>query len=231
MKHWIVAITLISLSAIAIADDDKKNRIRDQVSLTAEATEQVDNDTIVAVLYAQQEGNDPTALAAKVNNAVQWAITQAGKHKDIEVKTQSYNTQPVYQKSRLSGWRVRQSIELKSQNTPLLSQLIGDLQARLSVQSVDYKVSDKLRLEVEDRLIAKAIAAFEARAKLVKKTMGREGYRLVDMNIMTSSPAIPRPQYRMAMAAEESVAKAPAILAGKRKLVVNIQGKIQLTRD
>ena len=230
MKHGLIVIAFLAANSLAFAGD-KDELHYDQVSLSAESSENVENDTVIASLYAQQEGNDPTALSRKVNETIEWAISQAKQYPTIELKTLSYTTQPTYQKSRLSGWRVKQSIQIKSKNIPALSELVGKLQSRISVQSISYSVSDELRRSVEDRLITGAIKSFEARADLIGRTMDRKGYQLVDMDVMTANMPGPRPSMRMSAMSDSAVAKAPSIVAGTQKLKVTVRATIQLNRD
>lgn len=231
MKAILFAIVLAGYSTLPLADTSKPPQF-DRISLSASASENIANDILVATLFAQQEGDKPATLSEKINKAIKWAIAIAKKHPEIEVRTQAYSTQPVYNKNRVVGWRVKQSIELKSKNIPLLSKLIGELQEQLSVQSMAYQVSDDLRQTAEDRLIAQAIHAFEQRAQLVKTTMRRSGYQLVDMDINTANGPAPRPYIRSSALTTNAVAKsAPTIVAGSKKLTVNIRGTVQLSRD
>jgi len=221
------AVTLLlSLGLCAAQAADEPPLTYDRVSLSANAGQEVNNDTLVAVMYAQQEGNDATRLARQVNKQIAGAVEQAKANPAVKVQTLEYNTTPVYRKQALSGWRVRQSVRLESRDAAVLSQLIGDLQANLGVSSIAYSVSPELRRQVEDKLIAEAIAAFNARAAMISSEMQRSGYRLVAMNI-DSSGYQPGPIPIRAMAMEAKTA-APALEAGTRRVEVNISGSIEL---
>ncbi|MDX2504453.1 MAG: SIMPL domain-containing protein, partial [Gammaproteobacteria bacterium] len=80
----------------------------------------------------------------------------------------------------------------------------------------------------DEKLIDKALQAFENRAQQVVKKLGRKNYKIVDINISTSGIRGVRPQYQMramAMAAEEST---PAISAGEQTVSVTVSGNIEL---
>ena len=78
----------------------------------------------------------------------------------------------------------------------------------------------------KDELIATALVAFEARAKLVRESLGASGHELVSLSIQT--PGQPgRPMRAMAMAAEADVAP-PALEGGSSRLVVRVNGTIEL---
>ncbi|MCW8902447.1 SIMPL domain-containing protein, partial [Sedimenticola sp.] len=142
-----------------------------------------------------------------------------------KVQTLDYQTSPVYRNNTLSGWRVRQTIRLESQDVALISQLMGKLQEGLSIGSISYAVSPEQRQQVEERLISQAIQLFRARAALISKEMGHSEYRLVQMNISSSGAAPgPYPVRAMALRAES----APTLEAGSQRLEVQINGTIEL---
>ena len=206
----------------------EENITYDRVQLSTDASAQVENDTLVAVLYSQREGEQLQALANEVNQNIASAVKMCKKVSEVEVQTLGYQTHPVYDKQRLSGWRVRQSIRLESQDSAKLSKLIGDLQKTLAVESISYNVSPKRTREVQDQLIVQAIDAFNGRAKLVTQQFGRAEYRLVDININTDSgvPVRPMPMRSAAMAME--AAAPPTLEAGKQEIQVTISGTIEM---
>ena len=109
-----------------------------RIHLSTSANTQVANDTLIAILYIQREGTKLPELANEVNQRIAEAIQQSKQVSGIDVQTLGYQSNPIYDKRRLSGWRVRQSIRLESQDSASLSQLIGDLQRLLAVESVSY---------------------------------------------------------------------------------------------
>jgi predicted secreted protein len=227
MAHKILLFMLLAVTFQAFSAEAPLTF--DRVHLTGSASGEVANDTLVAVLYVQREGQQAPPLAAEVNTAVAWALEQALALEDVKAQTLGYQTQPVYQNKRLSGWRVRQSLRLESREPEMLAKLIGALQERMAVQSIGYEVSPALRRQVEDALIVEAIAAFRARAELVSGELGAAGYRLVELDVDGGGP---RPVPRRAMAAMEMRADAapPALAPGSRDLSVTVRGSIELER-
>ena len=217
---WLVSNT--SLAA------DKTPLTYDRISLSASSGQEVENDTLVAVMHVQLEGNDAEKLARIVNKQISAAVAKAKANPAVKVQTLEYSTQPIYRKQSHSGWRVRQSIRLESGEATVLSQLIGELQQQLGLSSIHYTISPELRSQVENRLIKQAITAFNARAAMVSEAMQRDGYRLVEMNINTSGNGpepVPMPVRAMAM---EGKGKAPRLEAGSRRIQVHIGGSIEL---
>lgn len=199
----------------------------DRVNLSANASAEVDNDTLVAVLYAQRESRVATEAAEQVNRDVGWAVQLAKKESAIKVQTLDYRTNPVYRKQILTGWQVRQSLRLESRDSARLSQLVGTLQERLAVSNIFYTVSRERRQEAEEALISEAIERFQARARQISTELMRPGYRLVQMNVNTGGmPVTARP--RVAMAMESMAAPPPTLEAGTQELQVSVSGTIEL---
>ncbi len=197
----------------------------DRIELAATASREVDNDLLVAVVYAQREGGDAAKLAAQVSESVRWGVETAKQVPGVKVQTLSYQTIPVYAKQTITGWRVSQAFRLESQDAAALGDLLGRLQQRLALQSIDYEVSPASREAAENDLIVSAIAAFRKRAELVTAELGRSDYRLVRMAVDTSDVG-PRPMRARSMALAAEVA--PALEAGTQTVQVGIRGTIEL---
>jgi predicted secreted protein len=208
---------------------EEQGRYYDRIHLHNSASADVENDLLIAVLYAQKEGQDPGALTDGVNRLIVQALEEAQGMADIKVQTLGYQTSPTYQQQRLSGWRVRQSIRLQSKRSDTLSELLGKLQSYLALDSISYAISPAQRQKVEEALTLEVIDAFRKRADLVTKQFGRKAYRLVEISIQPSDHAI-RP-YRMratAMAMEKASTAPPALAAGTQTLRIQASGTIEL---
>jgi predicted secreted protein len=222
---WVLLGVVLAGAAVAA---EEKPLTYDRVSLSAAAESEVPNDLLTAVLFAQREGSEASRLAQEVNRAIDWGVEEAKKVPQVKVRTLEYRTHPVYNKQTLSGWRVRQSIRLESADASLLSELVGRLQKRLSVDSIAYKLSPERRRQAENELIERALAAFTGRAKLIAKQLGRPEYRLVKVDVNTGS-TVSRPIYRTsAMAMRVDAAPPPAIEPGTQTVQVQVNGTIEL---
>jgi len=223
--RYLLASLFLLLSASALHATEAPLTY-DRITLTASAGAEVDNDILACVLYAEREGNDAAGLSRQVNRLIAKAAQQAKTAPGIRAQTLNYNTSPIYRNSTISGWRVRQSIRLESQDSATLSNLIGLLQQELSLGSISYAISPERRRQHMDRLIAEAIAAFRSRAAMITKEMGRSGYRLVQMQV-NSSRNNPRP-YQLRALAMTDTAPPPTLEAGSQRLNVTINGTIEL---
>jgi predicted secreted protein len=222
----LITVGILSFSSTLYADDSKLHY--DQIQLSAYATMEVENDTQIAVLYAQKEGPELSPLTDRVNQLITQAVAQAKQHDGVKVSTLDYRTSPRYQQNQLTGWRVRQSVRLESKESKAMSELLGKLQSGLALESIRYSISPKQRLSAEEALTAQAISAFRKKAEQVTQLMGRSRYRLVEMNLYANDQQPqPYPMRASAMALE-SRATAPTLEGGSQALRVDINGKIEL---
>ncbi|MEN9501899.1 MAG: hypothetical protein RI964_1184 [Pseudomonadota bacterium] len=227
MKKQIAAL-LLSLAAIQAAQAEDKLPY-ERVAFSVSASKEVPNDVLTAVLYAEQQGRDTAALADAVNQAITWAMDTAKQEKAVESRTLDYTTNPQYEDSKVVGWQVRQSIQLKSQDSKALSTLLGKLQEKLHIDGISYSVSPTVQASTEDELVNTALANFKKRAEQIQTQMGRKEYRVVRLDVQSAGDFPQPPMYRMA-AAEMSSDKvaAPNLESGKQTLKVNVQAEIEL---
>lgn len=220
-----LAVLLMLVGASASADQETHY---DRIHLSVAAEQEIDNDILIAVLSAREEGDDQAALANAVNRTIKQAVEQSKKVPGIEVRTLAYQTHPRYQKQRLIGWQVRQTMQLKSANIKALSQLLGRLQNELAIDSLRYVVSLPQREKVEQVLINQAIERFKQRAKNVTRQLDRKKYRLVKMNINTQDKTVRPTQMRSLSVMQESKVAAPQVEQGKQTLRVTVDATIEL---
>lgn len=200
----------------------------DRVSLEASAEREVENDTLVAQLFAEHQAQRQQDVSSAVNEAVRWALERAKKVAAVKVQTTQYNTSPVYTKNVITAWRARQAIRLESTDTDKISELIGELQERLSIGSIDYAVSKAARDAIQDALTAEALAQFKQRAELIARELGRTSYRIVQLHVSTQG-GHPQPvAYATRDLAEKEGAVAPAIEAGVQTVTVHVSGTIEI---
>ena len=226
MRHLLFALLLVLLLPAQAAEPTPYDR----VTLSEQASAEPENDLMVAQLFAQAEGDDATVLADRVNRAVAGALAVARRTPGVKVSTLAYRTQPIYEKNRIRGWRVSQDIRLESRDSQVLGKLIGELQSsRLRVRSLGYRLSEERRREHIDQVIRTALQRFDRRARLIAKTLGKSGYRVVRISV-NENGGRPVP-VRMAMMEAAPMMKrvAPvAIEAGTARIDVTVSGEIEL---
>lgn len=230
MNHPTLSLLLASAAMLVSFASSAHDQpvVYDRVHLSASAEREVDTDTLVAVVYKEHQASIQATAADQVNRDVRWAVELA-QSRNIKVQTAAYRTQPVYQKQHIQGWRVHQSIRLESRDGAELASLLGDLQQRLSIQSLDNALSPESRQQAEESLIVEALNAFRSRADVIARTLERPGHRIVDLNVDASGARPPMPMHARLQAAESAVAVAPpAIEGGTLTVEVRVTGTVEL---
>lgn len=227
MKYWlklciIPLLCLYGFTLSAASDKPQYNRI----NLQAQASEEVNNDRMQVRLSAQAENKDPAIVAKQINADMTWAIQHIQPYKNIKTSTGNYTTHTAYQKSVFQHWVGQQALILESGDVETLSTLIGQLQMKLQIKSMQFIVSTELRKNSEDKLISEALAAFKARAQLIQKNMNAKAYKMVNMTISTSPHG--RPPIIMAEMRTTSMMKVPAVESGTSEIKVTVSGTIEL---
>jgi len=229
-KITFLVCTLCALSTLlfnnARAHDNESHY--DRINLSVSATAKIENDTMVATVYALEEGSNASNLARLVNKRIQDGLNLVKKHATIKHQTNSYSSNPVYSNNKIKGWRVRQSLRLESKDMALMSDVLGKLQSDLTLQSIQFTVSPENKNAQDEALIDNAIESFEKRASQVVKKLRRNSYKIVNLNISTSGVAGISPQYQMRAMSLESANSAPAISAGEQTLSVTVNASIEL---
>jgi len=211
----------IGLSTSALADATALPT----VGLSASGQAVAANDLGHATAYAEVTGNKPRDVAASVNQQMSAALALARKYPSVRTKTGGSNTWPVYAKDSrtISGWRMRSSLSLESEDIPALSELVGKLQETLAVESLTLAPAAVTRARAEDEATTRALAAFEARAKLVADTLHKK-YRIKDLNIGSHMVGFP-----VAVTRGAALQAAPApVQAGDTDVTVQVNGTIEL---
>ena len=226
LTHYLfILVTILAFSSVQAHDHEKRYN---QISLDASASVEVENDTMVVSLFVQQEGSKASELSNQVNSKINWALEQLKSHQNIKVETESYSTSPVYKKSQIVAWRVRQSIRLESKDMALMSEVIGELQAKLKLDSISFDVSREKRELQTELLIDQALSAYSARAKQIANNLNHDRYKIVNMHVSTSAIA-PRHSYRSAgVMMAEAARVAPEFSGGESTLTVRVNGTIEL---
>lgn len=228
----IAALFIGALFIGAAVADDEDSATYNRINLSVSAEQQVANDTVIAELFSEREGEQAANIAAEVNENIAWAVERAQDVEQVSVQTTGYHSQPVYRKQTIVGWRVRQSIRLESRDTTSLSALVGELQQRLAMGSIIYAISPALRARAENELITQALSSFGDRARLITKELGRSDYRIVRLDVGTSGTPMQRMRAeRMGYGMQAAAEAPPVIESGVQVVRVSINGTIELKPD
>ncbi len=217
---------ILGLSITGPASAAEETPRYNQIHFQVERNRAVDNDRMHAVLSTTAEDDNAARLADQINRTMDWAHKTAKTKTKIEVRTGGYRTHPVYDKDKIRRWRATQELILEASEFAELGGLIGQLQERLQVTSINFSVSAEKRRAVEDDLITRSLEAFKLRAELVRKQFAAKGYRIVEVSINTGGGQ-PVPLMR-GLAMESASVAPPAIEAGTSTLTLIVGGTIEL---
>ena len=221
----------LALSTTAFAQSNETINYN-LINIQAEASRQVSNDEMNAVLYIEKSNKQPTELANQINQLMSQAVQTAKKYPSIKIETGSQSTYPIYDNDsqKLKEWRGRAEIRIESTDFKSASQLISELQQNFQTQSINFTVSDAQRKKVENELVVEASKNFQQRAQTLAQAWNKGGYNLVNLNLNTSNYSNqPVPRMAMMKAASAPLEIADQQMAGgESKISVNASGTIQL---
>ena len=159
-----------------------------------------------------------------------WAIETAQARQGLRVRSGGYRTFPVEdpKRAQLRRWRGSQDLIVEGADAKLVSDLLGELQSKLQLRSIVFRISPERLRAVEAELVDEALDAFRARAEGVRTKLGARGYEIVHIQVETPGgpPVIPMRMQAMAMA--EARVAPPALEGGTSTLRVGANATIEL---
>lgn len=236
MIHFLPAAVLVLCATGLTASPAllAKEHIYNQVALRAEAQQEVAHDQMEVILYSEAQDSNAARLAQKITTALNQAIAQARQHPQISIKQGSRRSYPVHDDKRqnITAWRERAELRLESTDFSALSTLTAELLKTLKISSMQFSIAAKTRLRSEDQLLQEAIAAFQARARLITEALGASSYKIVHLNLNSSGFSRPPMYARSAkmltsVMAEESVA-VPEVEGGSSLVSIVADGVIEV---
>jgi len=217
-------MAVVGLPRLAVAEGDSHY---DRISLSAERSRQVPNDTARAQLGITMEDPDAVELQYRMNEIMNWGVEVATHYENVEAQTGGYRTQPVYVDKRIDHWTATQELRVDSRDVDRVTELVRVLQSRMQLQSVTFSISPLAREAAENELIAEALGAFKERAELVRTTLGADSYRIVHVGI-GSGGTVPAPVPIRAMSAMSDSTMAPSLEPGTSTVSVSVEGTLEL---
>ncbi|MDE2082019.1 MAG: SIMPL domain-containing protein [Burkholderiales bacterium] len=209
------------------------------VMLSASASTEVPKDWLTVVFTTRREGSDAAAVQAQLRQAVDAALALAravARPGQIEVQTGGFALAPRYAPppSRptpaaagpvLAGWQGSAELVVEGRDASGIAALTGHVHS-MSIGSVGFSLSRSAREQAEGATTAQAIEHFRARAAMVARQFGFEGYTLREATLSSDLPG-PLPMVR-AMAAPDAASEALPVEAGKATVSVTVNGSVQL---
>lgn len=145
------------------------------VLMTGQAELEVANDEAVASFFVEVQDPDLQRAQAQVNQRIVEA-TAAVRRADPrgEVQSAGYSSYPVYGRDggrRITGWRARQNIALRTSDLAALPRAVAAAQQHAALGGIEFRLSSAARERVESELIQRAIASLNQRVAAAAQAM------------------------------------------------------------
>lgn len=230
MKHLLAASLLTTTAAVASAQTLPPPA--GVLSLSAEAVTEVPTDVVQLTLAAEQEGAEPSAISSALSARTQAVLAQAKRTSGVEAQSGGFTIHPSTDRNgRISTWRGRSEVILKSKDFAAVSKLAGELANQMQVQNVAFSLSREARQATEAKLAEQAVSAFRDKAQVSTKLFGYSGYTIREVSMNDSGGVVP-PTPRM-YAAKAMSADAGAQIpmeGGKAHVTVSVNGSVQMVK-
>lgn len=235
MKNMLAA-TLLGTAAIASASASAQTVTMPQpsgvLSLAAQAVTEVPTDVVQVTLAAEQEGAEPAAISSTLSSRTAAVLAQAKRVSGVEAQSGGFTIHPNTDRNgRISTWRGRSEVILKSRDFAAVSKLAGDLANQMQVQGIAFSLSREARHTAESKLADEAVAAFREKAQQTTKLFGYGSYTIREVSVNESGGVIPpMPRMYAAKAMSSDAAVPVPVEGGKAQVTVSVNGSVQMLK-
>ncbi len=212
LKRFAVGLGLLvasaALAAPAVADEPARTKLM----LSATATREVEQDTLVGVLSVRAEAAAAAAAQAEVNQRMTAAIAKARAVASVRAATGGYRVYQDYDKDgHPRHWIAEQDLRLTTREAAPLLELVGALQTDgLNVNGLTYQLGAEARRTIEDELTVEAIQELRNRAERVATSMGMRVLTIETLQV-GEAPNMPSPRPMFRAAAAEAMPSPPPV--------------------
>ena len=203
------------------------------LNFAASASKKVSNDQINASLNKTVQSKSSSDVANQIANTLNQAVAIAKKYPQVQVSTGNQNTYPQYDKNqKIIGWTGTASLNLKSTDSVAASKLIAELQSFMTLNGLDFSVSDATRKATEQELMVEASKNFQRQAQTLLPVWGARDYQLVNLEFSQGGDYRAPRAYGGMMMLEASSAKVADqdFQAGDSTITVTANGTVQLVK-
>jgi len=229
MKKLLAASLLSTTAAMAAAQTVAPPS--GVLSLSAQAATEVPTDVVHLTLAAEQEGPEPTAISNALSARTQAVLAQAKRTSGVEAQSGGFTIHPNTDRNgRISTWRGRSEVILKSKDFAAVSKLAGDLANQMQVQNIAFSLSREARQAAEQKLADQAVAAFRDKAQATTKLFGYSGYTIREVSLNESGGVMPMPRMYAAKAMSADAGAPIPVEGGKSQVTVSVNGSVQMVK-
>jgi predicted secreted protein len=229
-RPWALAM---ALGGLAAAGHAQVQAPRNVVSLSASASQDINQDLLVVTLNVMREGTQASEVQGQLKQVLEAALAEARKSAQataMEVRTGAFSMYPRYNnQGKVNGWQGNAQLVLEGTDMARIAQVAGKLTS-MNVTGVDYGLSRATREASESALLAQAVARYRAKAQDVAKAFGMGSFTLGEVSVQSGEPGFenrPMPMLK-AMRADAAEAAPLPVAPGKGTVSVTVSGSVVL---
>jgi predicted secreted protein len=204
------------------------------LSLSAEASAEVPQDTVNITLFYEQQAPDASSLTTTLNQRADAALRQAKGVDGVTARSGSFTVYPSTDRDgRISAWRGRTEVVLESHDFAAASKLAGKMSSSMQVGNVAFSLSPEAQRAAAQKLSTQAIDSFRQQAQASAQAFGYSSYTIREVSVNHDGSSQPRPVMMMqarGMSADAKMAAPMALEAGTSTVTVNVSGSVQMGR-
>jgi len=231
-RPWALAMALSGLAVAAQAQSQAVPQ-RNVVSLSATASQDINQDLLAVTLNVTREGSQAAEVQGQLKQVLEAALAEARKSavpQGMDVRTGAFSMYPRYNnQGRVNGWQGSAQLVLEGTDMARIAQVAGKLTA-LNVMGVEYGLSRATRESSESALLAQVVARYRAKAQDVAKAFGMGSFALGEVSVQSGEPGFEsRPVPMLKAMRADAVDAAPLPVApGKGTVSVTVSGSVIL---
>lgn len=182
-SHRLLPLIIIAALATGASAQSLMPGVGTQVIIPASAEVRQENDEAHLTLMIEEQDKDKAAAASRVNLKMKQGIELVrGIDPQARLKSRGYYTYPVYpdepppkgQRNRqVIAWRIGQYLDVTTTSLALLPKTVAAAQRTLSINGLNFSLSEAAARRVDERRIAATYANLMERIASIAKAMHR----------------------------------------------------------
>ncbi|WP_025916009.1 SIMPL domain-containing protein [Herminiimonas sp. CN] len=186
------------------------------VTVSAAGEVRAGNNEARALFFIEEQDKDKAAAASRVNQKMRQGVDVLKKEDpQATLASRNYYTYPVYEEERpqtganarkrqLTGWRVGQYLDMKTENLQKLPATVAAAQNVLALNGVTFGLSEALGKRLDAARITDAYQNLMMRVQVIAKAMGRNATDAIIETVDFDSVDNPARPYMAASMLEKS---------------------------
>lgn len=230
LRFALVCLAVMAAPALAQEEARESSGKGTRIMLDQTAVREVEQDTLVAMLQAHAEAEEPRPAQDQVNQAIEQAIATAATAEGVRRATGGYRVYQKYDaKGNADGWIAEQDLRLTGTDAAAMLDLVGQLQDRgLLLQGLAYELSREARDALEAELTTEAIEQVRTRAEAIAVTLDTTIARIETLRVGGVDSPPPMPKMMEMRAAQADSMAPPSALPDLETVTVRVEAEVSL---